>query len=158
MATFCLIHGGWHDESCWDPVVELLREPGHVTVAPRLPLHDPEAGFGERVRPAIEALEGFAGKVVIVGHSAGSSYAALVAAARPDSLLVHLCPRLTGLAPPAGAPAMFRDGFPFPPEGPDGVSVWEPEAAIAAMYQRVPLETARALTKRLQPLARAQRP
>jgi pimeloyl-ACP methyl ester carboxylesterase len=153
MATFCLIHGGWHDESSWDPVVDRLRERGHSTIAPYLPLHDPEAGFEQRARPAIEALEGVAGQVVIVGHSAGSSYAALVAAATPDPLLVLLCPRLTGLAPPAGAPAMFREGFPFPPQGPDGTSVWEPEAAIAAMYPRLPPETARALTKRLRPLA-----
>jgi len=32
----------------------------------------------------------------------GSAYATLVAAARTGSLLVHLCPRLGGLAPPPG--------------------------------------------------------
>jgi pimeloyl-ACP methyl ester carboxylesterase len=83
----------------------------------------------------------------------GSAYATLVAAAQPGALLVHLCPRLGGLAPPPGAPDPFREGFPFPPEGADGVSVWDADAAIGAMYRRLSPETARALVQRLRPMA-----
>ena len=83
----------------------------------------------------------------------GSAYATLVAAARPCSLLVHLCPRLGGLTPPPGAPDTFRQGFPFPADRPDGTSAWEPEAAIEAMYPRLPPETARALVEQLRPMA-----
>ena len=41
----------------------------------------------------------------------------------------------------------------FPPSRADGLSVWDPEAAVAAMYRRLPLETGRALAERLHPLA-----
>ena len=37
-----------------------------------------------------------------------------------------------------GAPDTFRATFPFPPERPDGTSAWDPEAAVIAMYSRLP--------------------
>ncbi len=114
MATFCLLHGDWHDGACWDPLIGPLRARGHEAVAPDLPYDDPDAGFEGRVRPALAALEGVPGPAGVVGHSASSGYAAFVAEATPGSLLVHLCPRLGPFPPPAGAPAAFRAGFPFP--------------------------------------------
>jgi pimeloyl-ACP methyl ester carboxylesterase len=153
VASFCLIHGAWHDGSCWEPVVRCLEARGHEVVAPDLPLHDPNAGFEERARPALDALAAAAHPVVVVGHSMASAYATLVAVACPGSLLVHLCPRLGGFAPPPGAPRTFREGFPFPADCPDGTSAWDAEAAIAAMYGRLPPEAARALAQRLRPMA-----
>jgi pimeloyl-ACP methyl ester carboxylesterase len=44
-----------------------------------------------------------------------------------------------------------RDGAPFPPDGPDGTSAWEPQAAIDAMYPRLPGEMARAVSATLRP-------
>jgi pimeloyl-ACP methyl ester carboxylesterase len=155
MATFCLIHGAWHDRSCWDPLLPYLAERGHDAVAPDLPLDDPEAGFEERIQPALRAIANVGGPVVIVGHSQGTAYSSLVAAARPASLLVHLCPRLGGFEPPLGAPATFRPGVPFPANRPDGTSVWDPETAIVSMYRRLPPETARSLAHRLRPMAPA---
>lgn len=35
----------------------------------------------------------------------------------------------------------------------DGTSAWDPDAAIGAMYPRLPPETARALAERLRPMA-----
>lgn len=93
------------------------------------------------------------GDIVVVGHSHGSAYAPLVAAARPGSLLVHLCPRLGEFLPQPGAPPAFRDGIPFPPTRDDGTSVWEPDAAIAFMYSRFPPERGRPLAQRLRPQA-----
>jgi pimeloyl-ACP methyl ester carboxylesterase len=122
-------------------------------VAPDLPLHDPEAGFAERAQPGIDALDGVTDPVVVVGHSMGSAYATLVAAAEPDSLLVHLCPRLGGFPEPEGAPPRFREGFPFPPDRPDGTSVWDADTALAAMYGRLDPEAARELTESLTPMA-----
>lgn len=153
MATFCLIHGAWHDRSCWDPLVPCLEERGHDAVAPDLPLHDPKAGFDERIRPALEALDGVGGPVVVVGHSQGTAYSSLVAVARPSSLLVHLCPRLGGFEPPPGAPDTFREGVPFPAARPDGTSVWDADTAISALYRRLSPETARALAQRLRRMA-----
>jgi pimeloyl-ACP methyl ester carboxylesterase len=44
-----------------------------------------------------------------------------------------------------------REGFEFPPNGPDGTSVWDPEAAIAVMYARLAPETARMVASCLRP-------
>jgi pimeloyl-ACP methyl ester carboxylesterase len=152
MATFALLHGAWHDASCWDQMTESLEELGHTVTAPELPLHDPTATYEQRVRPALDALEG-AEDPVVVAHSQSSSLGPLVAAARPVSLVVHLCPRMGGFEAPDGAPGAFRDGFPFPPARPDGTSVWDPEAATEVMYSRLAPGTARVLAQRLRPMA-----
>lgn len=148
-----MIHGAWHEPSCWDQLIPQLEERGHQAVAPELPLHDPRAGFDERIRPALEALDGIGGPLVIVGHSQGTAYSSLVAAARPDSLLVHLCPRLGGFEQPQGAPNAFREGIPFPTDRADGTSVWDADTAITALYGRLPPETARTLAQRMRPMA-----
>lgn len=153
MTTFCLLHGAWHDPSCWEPVTERLAALGHGAIAPDLPLHDPAAGYEERVRPAIEALEGAEAPVVVVPHSQTSALGPLVAAARPVSLLAYLCPRMGSVEPPAGAPEAFRDGFPFPAASPDGTTAWDPAAATEVMYRRLPPDRARALAQRLRPMA-----
>ncbi len=153
MATISLLHGAWHDASCWDAVTEQLEALGHATTAPELPLHDPAAGYEQRIRPALEALDGAEDPVVVVAHSQSSALGPLVAAARPVALLVYLCPRMGGFEPPEGAPSAFREGFPFPPARPDGTTVWDPEAAIDVMYPRLPPETARKLAHRLRPMA-----
>jgi pimeloyl-ACP methyl ester carboxylesterase len=134
-------------------LVERLVARDHEAIAPDLPLHDPQAGFDDRVRPARQALEAVADPVVVVGHSLGSTYAPLIAVARPGSLLVHLCPRLGPFAPPPGAPAMFREGIPFPADRDDGTTIWDEEVAIQVLYRRLPRATARAMAKRLRPLA-----
>jgi alpha/beta hydrolase family protein len=153
VAAFCLLHGGWHEPSCWSPLAERLRARGHQALTPDLPLHDPRAGYEERTGPALAALEGAPGQVIVVGHSAASGYAALAADAQPGSVLVHLCPRLGPFEPPAGAPPPFRTGIPFPADRTDGTSVWDPEVAIDVLYARLPPATARALARRLRPLA-----
>jgi pimeloyl-ACP methyl ester carboxylesterase len=150
-ATFCLVHGLWHDGSCWEPLVQRLQARGHAALAPDLPFHDPQAGYEDRVRPALQALDGVEGSVVVVGHSAGSAYAPLIAGAQPGSRLVHLCPRLGPFTPPPGAPDAFRKDLSFPSDRPDGTSVWDPDAAVDALYGRLPPETARSLARRLRP-------
>lgn len=152
-ATFSLIHGAWHEPSCWALLVPELERRGHRALTPDLPLHDPEAGYEERARPALQGQAAVTGRLVIVGHSQASPYASLAAAARRDAVLVHLCPRLGGFEPPPGAPDIFRPGFPFPADRPDGTSVWDDDAAIDAMYPRLPEETARDLARRLRPMA-----
>lgn len=153
MATFGLLHGAWHEPSCWEPVRERLEALGHSTTAADLPLHDPAAGYEDRVRPAIEALEDVGGPVVVVAHSQSSALGPLVAVARPVSLLVYLCPRMGSVEPPPEAPGAFREGIPFPPDRPDGTTAWDPEVATEVMYRRLPPERARALAQRLRPMA-----
>jgi pimeloyl-ACP methyl ester carboxylesterase len=153
VATFCLIHGNWHDGSSWDRLIGPLRERGHEAVAPDLPIDDPMTGWAERAEPALGALEGTSGPVVVVVHSAASGYGALVAARLDDPLLVYLCPRLNPFPSPPNAPETFRPGFPFPPRRPDGANVWEREAAIEAMYPRLDRDTAEELADSLRPTA-----
>jgi pimeloyl-ACP methyl ester carboxylesterase len=153
MATFCLIHGNWHDGSCWDGVVAALEKRGHHAVAPDLPLESDETPWEERVRPPLDLLEDAEGPVVVVGHSAASGYAAIVAARAPAQLLVYLCPRLAEFDHPPGEPRVFRETLSFPPRREDGAIVWEPEDAIRQMYGRLESETARALAARLRPTA-----
>jgi pimeloyl-ACP methyl ester carboxylesterase len=155
VATFCLIHGQWHDGSCWDRVAVALRGRGHAVVTPDMPFDEPRASYAERARPAIEALDGVDGPIVVVGHSNASPEAALVAARCDAALLVHLCPRFGTFATPPDAPPVFRDGFPFPPRDALGRGVWDPEVAIEAMYPRLPPATARSLAERLRPGASA---
>lgn len=153
MTTFCLLHGAWHDAACWDEVLGLLRAGGHAVVAPDLPYDDPDLGYPERVAPTAELLSGVAGRVVIVGHSLGSDYAAVLATRIADPAVVHLCPRLGGFAAPPGAPRRTRPGFPWP-EG----TAWEPAAAVTAMYGRLDPALARRLAARLRPLAPTPEP
>jgi pimeloyl-ACP methyl ester carboxylesterase len=145
VTTFCLVHGAWHDATCWDPVTEALRAAGNDVVAPDLPFHDPATTFEERVEPALQAIEGLADPVVVVGHSMGAGYAPAIAASRGGSLLVYLCP---GLGP-------LRDGFPWPPARADGTSEWDRDAAIKALYPRLAPEVARRLADQLRPMAPA---
>jgi pimeloyl-ACP methyl ester carboxylesterase len=155
VATFCLIHGAWHEPSCWDELTPKLMDRGHEVVIPDLPLQDPEAGFEERVRPALEALDGAGNDPVVVGHSQGTTYSTLVAAANPDALLVHLCGRLGGLEPPPGAPDPYQEGIPWP-EIVDGVGAWTVDDAMKHMYSRIPEPRATMLAGRLRPMAMPQ--
>ena len=155
VTTFCLIHGQWHDGSCWGSIVGRLRARGYDAVAADMPFDDPRAGYEERARPALDALDGLEGPIVVVGHSIASAEAALVAAERGPALLVYVCPRFGTFAAPPDAPAVFRPDFPFPPRDGDGRSVWTREGAIGEMYARLPLETARELAERLRPGAPA---
>jgi pimeloyl-ACP methyl ester carboxylesterase len=153
VATFCLIHGNWHDASCWERLRGPLEERGHRVVAPDLPIADPATLWEERVEPVMRALDGVRGPVAVVAHSASSGYGALAAARLDDPLLVYLCPRLNPFPSPPGAPAVFRAGFPFPARRADGANEWEREAAIAAMYSRLPRGVAEQLAGRLRPAA-----
>jgi pimeloyl-ACP methyl ester carboxylesterase len=143
VTTFCLVHGAWHDATCWAPVVDALRDGSHQVVAPDLPLHDPATTYEDRIAPALKAIEGLADPLVAVGHSMGARYAPAIAAHRPGSLLVQLCP---GLGP-------LRAGFPWPPTGADGTCVWERDAAIGALYPRLAPQAARRLADHLRPMA-----
>src|SRR5438105_13077527 len=110
MATFCLIHGNWHDGSCWTPLVHRLQARGHQALAPDMPFDAPIATYQQRAQPALDALDGTAEPVVVVGHSVASAEAALVASQRPVALLVYLCPRLGSFPVATDAPAVFREG------------------------------------------------
>jgi pimeloyl-ACP methyl ester carboxylesterase len=151
VATFCLIHGNWHDGSCWRPLLPALAAWGHDAVTPDLPFDRPGASYEERAGPALAAVAAVPGPVVVVGHSVGSAEAGLVAARCGAVLLVYLCPRLAEFPAPPDAPSVFRGSLRIPSRQPDGTIVWEPEAAIDAMYPRLSPEAAQRMSQRLHP-------
>lgn len=130
-----------------------LQARGHDVVAPDLPLHDPNTGFGERAHPALGALDGAADPLVAVGQSMGSAYATLVAAATPRLAARAPVPEAGRTPATTERTAPIPGGLSFPANRPDGTSVWDPEAAIGAMYRRLAPDSARALAQHLRPTA-----
>ena len=55
MATFVLVHGGWHGGWCWSRVAGLLRSGGHTVFAPTL------TGLGDRAHL-------FSGNITLTTH------------------------------------------------------------------------------------------
>jgi pimeloyl-ACP methyl ester carboxylesterase len=100
VATFVLIHGGWHGGWCWKKVAPLLRAQGHAVFAPTL------TGLGDRRHLAsadidltthIQDVVGLLDyedleQVILVGHSYGGMVIAGVAQQAPERLqhLVYL--------------------------------------------------------------------
>ncbi len=152
MATMCLLHGNWHDGSCWGPLARRLEGLGHRALTPDLPLHDPTAGYAGRARPAIEAVASAEPPVAVVGHSLAAGIAPIVAAGTDATIVISLCPAPTG--PFAGVDveiAPVRRIFDLPPADEHGASIWDAEVAVETMYARLPRDIARAVTERLRP-------
>jgi pimeloyl-ACP methyl ester carboxylesterase len=133
-------------------VADRLHAAGNDVVSPDLPYDDPSTTYAERVRPALHALDGVEGPVIVVGHSLGAGYAPLVADAIDDAALIYVCPAPVGPFADAGAPMpSTQEGFEFPPNRPDGTSVWDTDAALTAMYPRLSPETAQIVAACLKP-------
>ncbi len=115
MATFLLVHGGWHGGWCWERLTPLLRAAGQRVIAPDLPGHGADrtpiaARPWERYVPSIVALLDAAPEpVVLLGHSSGGMVISAAAAARPER--VRTLVYLTAFLLPAGVvpPQVMRD-------------------------------------------------
>ena len=132
MTTFAFIHGagdvGWY----WHLVEAELRDRGHDTVAPDLPVEDDTAGLGRYADVVIEAI-GRRKDVVVVAQSFGGYVAPLVA----DRIGARLIVLVAGMVPQAGETAdeMFRN------------TAWKParlddSSTIAVFYHDVPPDLA----------------
>ena len=132
MTTFAFIHGagdvGWY----WHLVEAELRDRGHDTVAPDLPVEDDTAGLGRYAHVVIEAI-GDRQDVVVVGQSFGGYVAPLVA----DRIGARLIVLVAGMVPKTGETAdeMFRNTG-WQPAGPSDSST------IGVFYHDVPPELA----------------
>lgn len=78
MLTFVLVHGSWHDGSCWDRVIERLESLGHRTFAPTVAGHGKGAGkaitHAESTKSVVEFIEANdLAEIVLVGHSYGGT-------------------------------------------------------------------------------------
>ena len=100
MATYVLVHGGWHGGWCWQRVMPLLRAAGHEAHAPTLTglgershLLTREIGLDTHVQDIVNVLvyEDLY-DVVLVGHSYAGMVVAGVAERTPERLarLVYL--------------------------------------------------------------------
>jgi pimeloyl-ACP methyl ester carboxylesterase len=73
--TFVLVHGAWHDGSCWAAVADVLRAQGYPVVTPDLPGHGHDATplnkvtFKAYVTSLVELLDASTGRIILVGHS-----------------------------------------------------------------------------------------
>lgn len=78
-----LVHGAWHDGSCWAPVVTRLQRLGLPARAVDLPTDRPGAGTAACVATVLEAARdlgaGPGAPVVLVGHSLGGLVVPVVA-------------------------------------------------------------------------------
>ena len=153
MATFLLVHGAWHDGSCWDQVVDALEIRGHAAAAPDLPCDDVDATYEDYARAAVGALGEVAGPVVAVGHSLAGSTIPLVATLRPVAQLVFLAAALPSFGrsdhptqiDPAFSATLERDWL---VRGP-----WATVGAIEVMYTGLPRAVAAHAAATLRPQA-----
>ena len=85
--TFVLIHGAGSDGWYWHRIEERLRERGHETVAPDLPVADDSAGLAEYAEVVLDAAGNRRG-VVLVAQSLGGFTAPILAERLEARLLV----------------------------------------------------------------------
>jgi pimeloyl-ACP methyl ester carboxylesterase len=135
MATFGLVHGGFHGAWCWDRLMPLLVERGHDAIAMDLPSDDPETTLSDYVAAVVDALAGIDHPVVMVGHSMGGMVIPHVPRFRPVSRLVFVCPMVDPPGEPADPPdlpASLTDRAMLAFDG--HVTRISPEAAAVAFY------------------------
>jgi pimeloyl-ACP methyl ester carboxylesterase len=158
--TVVLVHGAWHDSSCWEPLRAELESRGLRTVAPDLPSDRPGIGAAEYTRAVVDAVDGNTadgnGPVMLVGHSLGGltvPVAAQLFGPERVSALVLVAALLPGpgrswndqaradrtmMAPGFGAGAQRRE---------DGTTAWTGEAAYAGLYRDVAEESSAELVR-----------
>ncbi len=90
--NFVLIHGAWHDGSCWDGVAQELRAAGHDVHAPTLAGQgrgdvDRDVGHADAVASAAAFIEaGDLRDFVLVGHSYGGTVVSKLAEQMPERI------------------------------------------------------------------------
>ncbi len=100
MATFVLVHGGWHGGWCWQKVIPFLEAAGHAVYAPtltglaeRASELSPEVGLDTHIQDIVGLLqEKDLQGVILVGHSYGGMVITGVVDAVPERIahLVYL--------------------------------------------------------------------
>ena len=152
-----LLAGLWLPASVWDPVVAELDTLGHHGIAVPLPGaddHSTTATLEDQLGAALAAVDA-ADRPLVVGHSAASGLAWLVADRRPD--------RVAGVALVGGFPGedgrAYADIFPVedgvvpfpgwePFEGPDAADLDDAARAhLAGVARPVPAGVTRAVVR-----------
>jgi pimeloyl-ACP methyl ester carboxylesterase len=149
LALFALIHGGWHGPWVWDKVTPLLTACGHEVVTPKIAVDEPGTWAADGA--ALEAqLRGRIAETVLVGHSAGGRWAALVAAKSRPKLVIYIAPSNPVAKQPAGMPERMKPEIDeivkYDDRDRDYMDV---EDAVKWFYGRLDEETARWAAARL---------
>ena len=90
MATYALIHGAYDVGWYWHLVERELRDRGHLTVAPDMPIEDDDATLMDHARFVVDAIGAVhdGKELVVVGQSWGGYVAPIVAALATADRLV----------------------------------------------------------------------
>jgi pimeloyl-ACP methyl ester carboxylesterase len=158
MATYALVHGGFHGSWCWEHLTPLLQQAGHDVVTMDLPLEDGTATFDTYADVVCAALDGH-DAVVLVGHSYAGNTIPLVAARRPLRHLVYLCAMIPDIGRSlaeqlADQPEMLNPVFEHGLSVPDAQlrQHWtDLDAARAVFYGDCSQKIAQAAVGRLRP-------
>jgi pimeloyl-ACP methyl ester carboxylesterase len=96
MATYALIHGAYDVGWYWHLVERELRERGHRSVAPDLPIDDDNAGLLDNAQSVVDAINAVhgGGELIVVGQSWGGYIAPIVAEIAKADLLVLVAPMI----------------------------------------------------------------
>jgi pimeloyl-ACP methyl ester carboxylesterase len=159
VATFVLIHGGYHGGWCWAPFAEVLKARGHEAVAPDLPIDDPAAGFDEYADAVLDAMDESnlpeSSPVIMVGHSLGCYVGPLVAARRRCDHLIFLCAVPAALGQPIAmeSSAILTDellGINYFADA-NGCTMQTPESFFQLFYGDVAPDQALSALRQLRP-------
>ena len=130
MATYLLVHGGWHGGWCWRRVTAILRDAGHEVFTPTLTglgershLLSPEVGLDTHIEDVMGVLKyEDLHDLILVGHS----YAGIIITAVADQAAERL------------AHLVYLDAF-VPHDGESLTDVIGPDF-VAAFQERVKAE------------------
>lgn len=140
MATFALIHGGFHTSRCWQLFANELHRRGHRTLTVDLPVSDPEAGPDEYLEACVTAFQGADEPVIVVGHSIAGWTALRLDGRIPVAGFIFLASCVTfppGLYPDEPLPMIVVDPSAWTPDE-RGLITLDKAAARAAFYHDVP--------------------
>ena len=133
----------------WDKIAPLLKERGHEVVTPEIRVDEPGTWGGDG--EALEAqLRDRIAETVLVGHSAGGRWAALVAARQRPRLVIYIAPSNPVAKSPETMPERTKpeiwDVVKYDDQDRDYLEV---EGAVKLFYARIDEETARWAAARL---------
>jgi pimeloyl-ACP methyl ester carboxylesterase len=155
MTTVVLVHGAFHDSSCWEPVRTELDGRG----VPNLTLDLPFGGLDSDAGAVQALLDNIDGPVVLCGHSYGGMVISQAASGRDDvDHLVYLC--AVQVESPEELTASFKPTLIMEAlvHGDDGVTRVDPDRAIECFYHDCDPEVAAAATTHLRPMAHGMGP
>lgn len=91
MATFVLVHGGWHDGAAWNPVTTYLERKGYAAFAPTIAGHgkgvDKQVNHAQSTQSIVSYIvNNNITDAVLLGHSFAGTIIAKVAEAIPERI------------------------------------------------------------------------